>query len=293
MKLNRLSLVLLLLPSLLGAVEVREVAPLIRTEATMFREFEDNCWRLLYSLEGGESVGATSTQLTQLIDGSASRFREESYCYQLLIGRLAFSTGDYERALTALRDATRLVPTAAEPQAWIAATNLKLGRVNAALTAAELALELDPLQVVAREVAQGALLFLEEGGETQVFSTKNQEALEALYIGDTAYSRGDYEAAAVAYLHALELDPTFIEARIYLGDCHYQTDNFPAALVEYDTAAELNPDYARAWNFRGDALQALGRFDEAADSYRRAIELDPEYVSPATKLRQLELMNSE
>jgi|GEM_PF-3145053 len=293
MKQIRLLLLILLLPSLLGAVEVREVAPLIRTEATIFREFEDSCWRLLYSLEGGESVGSVSALLSQLIDGSARTFREESYCYQLLVGRLAFSTGDYDRALTALRDANRLVPTAAEPQAWIAATNLKLGRVNAALTAAELALELDPLQIVAREVAQGALLFLNEGGETQVFSTENPDALDALYAGDAAYSRGDYDTAAAGYLRALEYDPTFIEARVFLGDCYYQTGEFPAALKEYETATELQPDYARAWNFRGDALQALSRFDEAADSYRRAIELDPEYASPATKLRQLELMNGE
>jgi tetratricopeptide (TPR) repeat protein len=268
-----------------GAVEIREVPPLVKSDRTLAAELERGCWELIYALEGGGSAAEVSTSLAHLTDSYPERLRSASYAYQLAVGRLAFATGDLDRAREAMKRAAEVNPAAAEPKAWIAAVELKLGRIEAALASAHAALDLDPLQPVAREVAQGALALLSDTSGT--FSSQDPEAVEELLAGDRSFARGDYAEAARSYERALELDPAFVEARVYLGDCRYQTGDHAGALVEYRRAVEMDPDFAPAWNFMGDALAALGRTAEAVEAYRKALELNPDYAGPRAKLRQL------
>ncbi|MCX7021175.1 MAG: tetratricopeptide repeat protein [bacterium] len=277
--------ILILLTTAHAALEIREVPPLVKSDRTLEAELERGCWELIYALEGGGSAAEVSARLSHLTDSYPERLRSGSYAYQLAVGRLAFATGDLDRAREAMKRATEANPAAAEPRAWIAAVDLKLGRVEAALAAAHEALELDPLQPVAREVAQGALALLSNSSGT--FSSEDPEAVEEVLAGDSSFSRGDYVEAAQAYERALELDPDFVEARVYMGDCRYQTGDYAGALVEYRRAVEMDPDFAPAWNFMGDALAVLGRNAEAVEAYRKALELNPDYAGPRTKLRQL------
>jgi tetratricopeptide (TPR) repeat protein len=278
-------ILLLVITAAYGAVEVREVPPLVKSDRALEAELDRGCWELIYALEGGGSAAEVSSRLAHLTDSYPERLRSASYAYQLAVGRLAFATGDLDRARESMKRAAEVNPAAAEPRAWIAAVELKLGRVEAALSAAQAALDMDPLQPVAREVAQGALALLSNSSGT--FSSHDPEAVEELLAGDRSFSRGDYEEASRAYERALELDPAFVEARVYLGDCRYQTGDHAGALVEYRRAVEMNPDFAPAWNFMGDALAALGRTAEAVEAYRKALELNPDYAGPRTKLRQL------
>jgi len=282
---QKLLVLLTLLTTAHGALEIREVPPLVKSDRVLTDELERGCWELIYQMEGGGSAGEISSRLAHLTDAYAERFRSGSYAYQLILGRLAFATGDLERAREAMKRAKELSPAAAEPLAWIAAINLRLGRVEAALSAANIALDMDPLQPVAREVTQGALALLSDSSGT--FSSEDPEAVEALLLGDRSFSRGDYSEAAYAYDRALELDPGFVEARVYLGDCRYQIGDYVGALVEYRRAIDIDPGFAPAWNFMGDALLALDRTTEAVEAYRQALELNPDYASPRAKLRQL------
>ncbi|HDR06437.1 MAG TPA: tetratricopeptide repeat protein [Candidatus Coatesbacteria bacterium] len=277
--------VLVILAASANALEVREVPPLVKSDRALAAELERGCWELIYVLDGGGSAGEVSARLSRLTDGYSERLRSGSYAYQLLLGRLAYAVGDLERARETMMRASGLNPAAAEPLAWVAVVELKRGRLEAALSAANTALELDPLQPVAREVARGVLVLLSDSAGT--FSSKEPEAVEELLAGDRSFSRGEYGEAALAYGRALELDPAFVEARLYLGDCRYRTGDYAGALVEYRRAVELNPEFAPAWSFMGDALAALERTDEAVEAYRRALELDPDYAGPRAKLRQL------
>lgn len=280
-----LPLILVIITVAHAAVEIREVPPLVKSDRTLAAELDRGCWEIIYALEGGGSAAEVSTRLAHLTDSYPERLRAASYSYQLAVGRLAFATGDLDRAREAMKRAAEVNPAAAEPRAWIAAVELKLGRVEAALSSAHTALELDPLQPVARQVAQGALAILSESSGT--FSSQDPEAVEELLAGDRAFTRGDYSEAARDYERALELDPAFVEARVYLGDCRYQTGDHAGALLEYRRAVEMDPDFAPAWNFMGDALASLGRTAEAVEAYRMALELNPEYAGLRTKLRQL------
>ncbi|HUT97647.1 MAG TPA: tetratricopeptide repeat protein [bacterium] len=280
-----LPILLIVITAAHGALEIREVPPLVKSDRALTAELDRGCWELIYALEGGGSAAEVSSRLAHLTDSYPERLRSGSYAYQLAVGRLAFATGDLDRAREAMKRAVEVNPAAAEPWAWIAAVELKLGRVEAALSAAHTALEMDPLQPVAREVAQGALALLSNSSGT--FSSGDPEAVEELLAGDRSFARGDYAEASRSYERALELDPAFVEARVYLGDCRYQTGDYAGALIEYRRAVEMNPDFAPAWNFMGDALAALGRTAEAVEAYRKALELNPDYAGPRTKLRQL------
>jgi len=90
-----------------------------------------------------------------------------------------------------------------------------------------------------------------------------------------------YEEAATAYRHAIELDPQFRAPWNGLANLfQYHLGRFADAEQAYRRAIGIAP-YARDWNNLAALLQNhLGRYPEAEQAYRRAIELDAEYAYP-------------
>ncbi|MDT8396936.1 MAG: tetratricopeptide repeat protein, partial [bacterium] len=78
-----------------------------------------------------------------------------------------------------------------------------------------------------------------------------------------------------AFLEAIRLQPTYIEAMLNLASTYMKLDEHERALTVLSAARKLSPEDQRLWANTGVALDVLGRSGEALDAYNRATELDP------------------
>ncbi|MBD3371781.1 MAG: tetratricopeptide repeat protein [Candidatus Coatesbacteria bacterium] len=269
-----------------SAVEVREVPPLVKPTSALLQELDGQCWELIYGFESG--VGeAAATRLARLTDSYPPRVRDNSYPYQLALGQLGYARGDYAAARAAFERSAIVEEAAAEPRAWLALLDLQRGRISPALTLAHEALELDPLQPLAREIVRAAELIV----NTEVgFSTEDPEAVEALQEGDRYFAAGDYTAAAEAYTAAVERDPGFIEAWLYLGETRLRTGETATARKALERALALDPENPRVHFLLGRLARAEGDAAAARSAFERALELRPDY--PAAR-RELDALDAE
>jgi serine/threonine protein kinase/lipoprotein NlpI len=85
-----------------------------------------------------------------------------------------------------------------------------------------------------------------------------------------------FPRAKAAALKALEIDPSFAEARASLAyTLHHYDWNWTQAEKEYRACLEAIPNYATAHNYYASMLTPLGRFEESLAEWRRGQELDP------------------
>jgi tetratricopeptide (TPR) repeat protein len=131
-----------------------------------------------------------------------------------------------------------------------------------------------------------ALEALENPDSTQVPFSKIQAADAAIREGESAFMRGDFDKAIVAYRRALEADPHLYSAALYAGDSEFKkamnsTDpqfrsvHFDAAGVWFAKAIDINPNAETAYRYWGDALDAQGKADEALVKFVDAIVAEP------------------
>lgn len=150
-------------------------------------------------------------------------------------------------------------------------------------------------------------------------SARKREYLES---GNRYLADGKYPHAIIEYRNAIDIDPTFGEARKRLAEAYARTGDAPQALEQYVRAADFIPtdvqlqltagayllaarkpgdalaraDYAlkqqpdsiQALLLRGNALAGLSSFDEALKAIEEAIRLDPERGTSFTQLGLVE-----
>lgn len=132
------------------------------------------------------------------------------------------------------------------------------GGFEAALTAAEAALVVDP------EVAEA--LFLK--GRSLANLDRRDDAIEALD-------------------RTLEIEPDNAYARNLLGLTLLEIDRVDEAVEAFRIAAEVAPEVAYIRNNLGMALERAGDSAEAVEAYRVAVSLDPEHDKSAANLARL------
>ncbi len=86
------------------------------------------------------------------------------------------------------------------------------------------------------------------------------------------------EEAMAACEHAIQLDPTDIEAHVYKGFVLTELERHKEALAAFEYAIQLDPTYVLAHTNKGAALTELKRYEEALAAFEYAIQLDPTYV---------------
>jgi tetratricopeptide (TPR) repeat protein len=103
-------------------------------------------------------------------------------------------------------------------------------------------------------------------------------------VGQALQSQGDQAGAMSHYLHALEIQPSRVEAvrdfrpsaRVNLGGILAEEGKWTEAEAQFREVVRQRPG---AWHVRSDladALAALGRLDEAVAQYRIALRVAPE-----------------
>jgi tetratricopeptide (TPR) repeat protein len=100
--------------------------------------------------------------------------------------------------------------------------------------------------------------------------------------GETAFMRGrgmqgmgDLEAAAEAYLDAIEQNPEHFRAYVALGQVLLAMDKPDDAIPFLEKAQDLNPDDAGSYLYLGYAYYARQEFDRCVEYFGRVTELEP------------------
>jgi cytochrome c-type biogenesis protein CcmH/NrfG len=104
---------------------------------------------------------------------------------------------------------------------------------------------------------------------------------EQLFVAASILDDGDpanFDEAASAYRHALEIDPYLVPALINLANIHYARDEIIEAQALYERAIALEADVFEAHFNLGNIYHDLGRYPQAQTCYREALALNPMYA---------------
>lgn len=86
-------------------------------------------------------------------------------------------------------------------------------------------------------------------------------------------ARGQHDAAHLAIMQALEIDPVSIITQVWAGVTSHLAHNFDEAIRHYQSALELDPDFVWAHMYMAQALEQTGNFKQAQREFDTAIQL--------------------
>jgi len=86
-------------------------------------------------------------------------------------------------------------------------------------------------------------------------------------------ARGQHEAAHMAIMHALEINPVSIITLVWAGVTSHLAHQFDEAIKHYQSALELDPHFIWAHMYMAQALEQKGNFKEALREFETTIKL--------------------
>lgn len=86
-------------------------------------------------------------------------------------------------------------------------------------------------------------------------------------------ARGQHDAAHIAIMHALEIDPVSIITLVWAGVTSHLAHQFDEAIKHYQSALELDPNFVWAHMYMAQALEQKGNFKEALREFETTIRL--------------------
>jgi tetratricopeptide (TPR) repeat protein len=86
-------------------------------------------------------------------------------------------------------------------------------------------------------------------------------------------AKGQHEAAHIAIMNALEIDPVSLITQVWAGVTRHLAHRFDDAIVHYQNALELDPHYIWAHMYLAQALEQKGRYEDALKEFETTIEL--------------------
>ncbi len=159
---------------------------------------------------------------------------------QIGVGYARLARDEFAWARRAFEDALVLDPEHEDALAGFGETLLRFGQSDAALKAFKKTLELGYEDDVELMLQIGRALFrdglVEEAREFFDIAVRYApESAEAVaLVGYTLHRLGNDDASIATLRRALQLDDDFAEARIYLGNIHYDRGEFESALYHLD-----------------------------------------------------------
>ena len=183
-----------------------------------------------------------------------------------VLGALYAHQGDLEKAIAENQAIIKIAPRNYEAHKNLAVLYHELGQDDKALSEARVALDLAP------EKEKAAL---------QNFITQLMPYGKYLAEGDAYLKEKKYKEAEKAYLKALEMDPTLVQALSALGYIYAQTGRLEEAIEKNKAVLALNPNDFTSHRNLAIIYQQLGRIDEAIAEAQKALELAPDKEKPA------------
>ncbi len=198
-----------------------------------------------------------------------------------LMGQVHFRRGEQEQALAALRRATELDPSRAEPLESLGKILDALGQSAEAQTAYARALELR--QQAARD-RSGRAAAARPADPVEALDWLGY-AVEALdWLGYAYLNAGQYDRAIETFEEVLRRVPDSAVYHRHLGNAYYwqgKTDmetpstGLDKAIAEYEAARRLDPRDSLLLTVLGGAYQEAGRPEDALRAYEEAVEAAP------------------
>jgi tetratricopeptide (TPR) repeat protein len=85
-------------------------------------------------------------------------------------------------------------------------------------------------------------------------------------------ARGQHDAAHMAIMHALEINPVSIITQVWAGVTSHLAHQFDDAIRHYQSALELEPNFVWAHMYLGQALEQKGDLNAALDEFETAVQ---------------------
>ena len=98
-------------------------------------------------------------------------------------------------------------------------------------------------------------------------------ALSYHWYANLLAANGQHEAAHIAIMHALEIDPVSLITLVWAGVTSHLAHRFDEAIKHYKSALELDPEFIWAHMYLAQALEQKGDFKEAVREFEKTIKL--------------------
>lgn len=114
-----------------------------------------------------------------------------------------------------------------------------------------------------------------------------------LRLGRFQRAIGNERQAAVLFLKATTLAPTFAPAFNDLGYARMALRNFAGAETAFKKYVALLPNSPNPYDSYGEMLMKAGRYDESIVQYRKALEKDPGFVASMSGIGMNQVLKKE
>jgi len=188
-----------------------------------------------------------------------------------LKGKMDFSKGAFEDALSCFEDVSKAKPKYALAHYHKGVTLLRLGRAESARESLEQVVRLDPDQIRTRLLlANSYITEYKQGNATLALvhiehvlgrQPENREALTLL--GNLKIRTRDYRGAEEVFQRIVKLYPGQSAGHFQLGLVHFLLGRAEDAVKSFQTALELDPGQSRALVLAVNILLKDGRHEEA------------------------------
>lgn len=149
----------------------------------------------------------------------------------------------------------------------------------AARRAALRAIELDPDLAEAHASLADILFHFDrdwqgaDGEYRRAIQCNPSYALAYHWYANLLTVKGLHEAAQIAIMHALEIDPVSSISLVWAGVTSHLAHHFDEAIDQYKKALDLDPRFIWTHMYLAQALEQTGKFNEAIGEFETAIRL--------------------
>ncbi len=210
-------------------------------------------------------------------------------CFFNNLGNAYSEVGKVDSALKALEIAVEINPSLAESRMNLGNMYLKKGRRSEAIREYRTALQINPDDAKTHLNLGNA--YTEQGwirdaiSEYQMSLKLDPNIIDTYKNLATAYCKQEMFGAAIVQLRrALILDPKESSLYAWLGDVHFKMGEHVKAIVQYEKALKVDPKLASAHLGLGMCYSQLGQTGEAIKAYKKALAIEPEMLGALVNL---------
>jgi len=191
--------------------------------------------------------------------------------------------GNFEKALTDLREAAQLSPQDADIYSNIGIVKLKQGKIDEAMQDFHKAIEIDPshyrthYNLGAAHLAKNDLISA-KACFNKALSINKHCFIAHFGLGELEYTQKNWQKAREHYTTALQCNPKDARSYCHRGKAYKEDGDLEKAISDYNNALQIKPDYAEAYHNRGLAYAFKKDLEQAISDYNKAIKLDKNHV---------------
>lgn len=172
--------------------------------------------------------------------------------------KMYMERGEWEAAEAQLEEAALRDPDNPAVYYWLGELYGRTGRWGDMASVLSRAEELDP-----------------KGWGRKALELRRRYWVEVYNLGVDRAKDGDLEGATKAFLEAIGIDSTRVEAYKNLGFCRYKLGDVDGAIRAYEDASSVAPDDVEVWVRLGILWIQKGEHDRAAECIRHGVAIDP------------------